>query len=180
MWPVAYPDWAIALLRYFNPIGAHGERPDWRGSRGHPQQSGALHCAGSPAASSRSFAYLATITTTVDGTGVRDYIHVVDLARGHVAACRYLMAHKGCEVFNIGTGQGYSVLQVLKTFERVNGVAIPYDGGARAVRAISPPAMPTRARQKRCSTGRRKRPLRTCAATRGGGRAITPLGYAQA
>ena len=59
-------------------------------------------------------------------TGVRDYIHVVDLARGHVAACNYLMQHSGCEVFNLGTGTGYSVLDLVNTFERVNGIRIPY------------------------------------------------------
>jgi UDP-glucose 4-epimerase len=58
---------------------------------------------------------------------VRDYIHVLDLAEGHVAACRYLQNHKGCEIFNLGTGVGYSVLDVVKTFERVNGITIPYE-----------------------------------------------------
>ena len=126
----ANPDWAVALLRYFNPIGAHesgliGEDP-----------------VGIP---NNLVPYIAQVATgkleklrvfgndydTPDGTGVRDYIHVVDLARGHAAACEYLMAHTGCEVFNLGTGHGNSVLDVLKTFERVNGVAIPYEVGPR-------------------------------------------------
>ncbi|MDD3410226.1 MAG: GDP-mannose 4,6-dehydratase, partial [Eubacteriales bacterium] len=63
---------------------------------------------------------------TPDGTGVRDYIHVVDLAKGHVAACEYLENHTGCEVINLGTGVGYSVLDLVKAFERVNGIKIPY------------------------------------------------------
>ena len=63
---------------------------------------------------------------THDGTGVRDYIHVVDLARGHVAAISYAVNHTGTEVFNLGTGTGYSVLDMVKSFERVNGVSVPH------------------------------------------------------
>ena len=63
---------------------------------------------------------------TPDGTGVRDYIHVVDLAKGHVKACDYSAAHQGCEIINLGTGHGYSVLDLVNTFERVNGIKIPY------------------------------------------------------
>ena len=63
---------------------------------------------------------------TPDGTGVRDYIHVVDLAKGHVAAVKYAAEHTGCEVFNLGTGVGYSVLDMVRTFQEVNGVPIPY------------------------------------------------------
>ena len=64
---------------------------------------------------------------TPDGTGVRDYIHVVDLAKGHVAAVKYAVAHPGCEVFNLGTGTGYSVLDMVRTFQEVNGVKVPYE-----------------------------------------------------
>jgi UDP-glucose 4-epimerase len=63
---------------------------------------------------------------TPDGTGVRDYIHVVDLARGHVAAVKYVTANSGCEVFNLGTGTGYSVLDMVNTFSTVNAVPVPY------------------------------------------------------
>ena len=63
---------------------------------------------------------------THDGTGVRDYIHVVDLARGHVDAINYASSHKGTEIINLGTGVGYSVLDIVKSFERVNGIKIPY------------------------------------------------------
>ena len=63
---------------------------------------------------------------TPDGTGVRDYIHVVDLARGHLAALRYAGGHTGTEVFNLGTGHGYSVLEIVKAFETANGVCVPY------------------------------------------------------
>ena len=64
---------------------------------------------------------------TPDGTGVRDYIHVVDLARGHVCAIEYMMKHRGENVFNLGTGTGYSVLDMVHAFERVTGVKIPYE-----------------------------------------------------
>ena len=63
---------------------------------------------------------------TPDGTGVRDYIHVVDLAKGHVAACDYAAEHTGCEIINLGTGVGYSVLDIVNAFVRVNGVPVPY------------------------------------------------------
>ena len=68
---------------------------------------------------------------TPDGTGVRDYIHVVDLARGHVAAIDYMQTHKGENVFNLGTGIGYSVLDMVHAFERVTGKKIPYEITAR-------------------------------------------------
>jgi len=63
---------------------------------------------------------------TPDGTGVRDYIHVMDIAKGHIAAVKYAMSHKGAEVVNLGTGNGYSVLDIVKAFERVNGIKVPY------------------------------------------------------
>ena len=63
---------------------------------------------------------------TPDGTGVRDYIHVVDLAKGHVAACAFAAEHTGCEIINLGTGVGYSVLDIVHTFSRVNHVDVPY------------------------------------------------------
>ena len=68
---------------------------------------------------------------TPDGTGVRDYIHVVDLARGHVAALQAIENNCGVEVFNLGTGRGYSVLEIVQAFEKVNGVSIPYVIDAR-------------------------------------------------
>ena len=123
---VAYPDWAVALLRYFNPIGAHesgliGEDPVGVPNNLMPFIT---QVASGKLAKLRVFG---DDYPTADGTGVRDYIHVVDLARGHVAACDYLMAHTGCEVFNLGTGRGYSVLELVKAFERVTGIAIPYE-----------------------------------------------------
>jgi UDP-glucose 4-epimerase len=122
----AYPDWAVALLRYFNPIGAHESGQIGEDPVGIPNNL-VPYIAQVASGKLRTLRVFGGDYDTPDGTGVRDYIHVVDLARGHVAACEYLMAHTGCEVFNIGTGIGMSVLDVVKTFERVSGVAIPYE-----------------------------------------------------
>ena len=121
----ANPDWAVALLRYFNPIGAHesgliGEDPVGIPNNIMPYIT---QVASGKLPQLRVFG---NDYPTPDGTGVRDYIHVVDLARGHVAACQYLMNAQGCEVFNLGTGNGFSVLDLVHTFQRVNNVEIPY------------------------------------------------------
>ena len=116
---------SVVLLRYFNPVGAHpsgliGERPSGIPNNLMPYitmvAAGAL-----PRLSVFGDDY-----PTHDGTGVRDYIHVVDLAAGHKKALEYAGAHTGCESFNLGTGKGYSVLDLVKTFERVNHVSVPY------------------------------------------------------
>lgn len=121
----AYPGWSIALLRYFNPVGAHesgliGEDPVGIPNNLMPYitqvASGKL----------KELRIFGDDYPTPDGTGVRDFIHVVDLARGHVAACGYLKDHTGCEIINLGTGVGYSVLDLVHAFEKVNGVPIPY------------------------------------------------------
>ena len=121
----AVPDWSVVLLRYFNPIGAHesgliGENPNGIPNNLMPYimqvAAGVL-----PQLSVFGDDY-----PTSDGTGVRDYIHVVDLARGHVAALHYALQHKGIEAVNLGTGRGYSVLDIVRAFERVNGVKVPY------------------------------------------------------
>ena len=122
---VADPSWSVVLLRYFNPIGAHesgliGEAPNGIPNNLMPYimqvAAGVL-----PQLSVFGDDY-----PTPDGTGVRDYIHVVDLARGHVAALHYALQHKGIEAVNLGTGRGYSVLDIVRAFERVNGVKVPY------------------------------------------------------
>ena len=113
------------LLRYFNPIGAHesgmiGEDPEGIPNNLMPYIS-------QVAIGRRELlGVFGNDYPTPDGTGVRDYIHVVDLAKGHLAALGYAMEHEGCEAVNLGTGVGYSVLDIVKTFERVNGVKIPY------------------------------------------------------
>lgn len=123
---VAEPGWGLASLRYFNPVGAHesgiiGEDPSDIPNNLVP--------------------YIARVATeqlpklsvfggdwdTPDGTGVRDYIHVVDLARGHLAAMRYLVDHGGHHVWNLGTGRGTSVLEMVAAFRAASGQAIPYE-----------------------------------------------------
>lgn len=127
---VAYPDWAVALLRYFNPIGAHSSGLIGEDPVGIPNNL-LPYVAQVASGKLPKLRVFGNDYPTRDGTGVRDYIHVVDLARGHVAACAYLAEHEGCEAINLGTGAGYSVLEVVKTFERVNGIAIPYEVTAR-------------------------------------------------
>ncbi|MCH5202356.1 MAG: UDP-glucose 4-epimerase GalE [Oscillospiraceae bacterium] len=121
----ADPDLSVVLLRYFNPIGAHesgtiGENPNGIPNNLMPYITqvavGKLPQLG----------VFGNDYPTHDGTGVRDYIHVVDLAKGHVKAIDYAKNHKGTEIVNLGTGTGYSVLDIVKAFIKVNGVDIPY------------------------------------------------------
>lgn len=117
--------WSVCLLRYFNPIGAHisgriGEDP-----RGVPNNL-MPYITQVAVGRREKLSVYGNDYDTHDGTGVRDYIHVVDLAKGHVAAVKYTTRNKGCEVFNLGTGTGYSVLDMVNTFREVNQVALPY------------------------------------------------------
>ncbi len=116
---------SVVLLRYFNPVGAHpsgliGEDPN-----GLPNNLMPFICQVACGKIDR-LSVFGNDYPTKDGTGVRDYIHVCDLAEGHVSAVRYGLEHKGAEVFNLGTGEGYSVLDMIRTFERVNGLNVPY------------------------------------------------------
>ena len=116
---------AAVLLRYFNPIGAHesgliGEQP-----QGIPNNLMPYLCQVA-AGKLPQLRVFGDDYPTPDGTGVRDYIHVVDLAKGHAAALDYAASHQGAEVFTLGTGHGSSVLDLIRSFERVNGVEIPY------------------------------------------------------
>ena len=118
-------EWSVVLLRYFNPIGAHpsgliGEHPN-----GIPNNL--MPFISQTAIGKREkLSVFGNDYPTPDGTGVRDYIHVVDLAKGHVAAMDYLCSHTGEAVFNLGTGNSYSVLDMVKAFEKANGVKVPY------------------------------------------------------
>lgn len=141
------PRWSVSLLRYFNPIGAHpsgllGEDPN-----GIPNNL--LPYVSQVAAGLRpEVVVYGNDYDTPDGTGVRDYIHVVDLAKGHVAAVKYTVEHQGCEVFNLGTGVGYSVLDMVKTFVEVNNVKVPYEiVGRRAGDIATCYADPTKSRE---------------------------------
>ena len=123
-------EWNVILLRYFNPIGAHksgliGEDPKGIPNNLLPYVAqvaiGKLECVG----------VFGNDYDTPDGTGVRDYIHVVDLAKGHVKAINKLMEHPGVKIYNLGTGKGYSVLDVIKAFGKACGKEIPYQIKAR-------------------------------------------------
>ncbi len=122
---VAYSNWSVAYLRYFNPVGAHvsgliGEDP-----RGVPNNL--MPYVTQVAVGQRDFLSIyGGDWPTHDGTGVRDYIHVVDLARGHVKAVDYLLAGKGSLTVNLGAGKGYSVLDLVKAFERASNQEIPH------------------------------------------------------
>ena len=117
--------WSVALLRYFNPIGAHESGRIGEDPRGIPNNL--MPFITQVAVGRREqLSVFGNDYPTHDGTGVRDYIHVVDLAKGHVAAVKYTEENPGCQVFNLGTGTGYSVLDMVKTFESANGVKVPY------------------------------------------------------
>ncbi|MGM0843729.1 MAG: UDP-glucose 4-epimerase GalE [Bacillota bacterium] len=122
---VSDPDWSVALLRYFNPIGAHitgtiGEDPN-----GIPNNL-------MPYITQVAVGKLEELNVfgndypTGDGTGVRDYIHVVDLAKGHLKALDKVLTNPGVEAYNLGTGNGYSVLQMVEAFEKASGEKVPY------------------------------------------------------
>lgn len=122
---VSDSEWGVSILRYFNPIGAHksgriGEDPNGIPGNLMPYITqvaiGKLECLN----------VCGNDYSTPDGTGVRDYIHVVDLALGHIKALDRLLKVKGCEVYNLGTGKGYSVLDVVKAFEKASGIKINY------------------------------------------------------
>ena len=126
----ADPSWKIARLRYFNPVGAHESGLIGEDPLGVPNNL---------------MPYIAQVATgrrphlnvwgndydTPDGTGVRDYLHVLDLAQGHLAALRYLEHHQKIITINLGTGRGYSVLEVIAAFEQASGIKIPYQFGPR-------------------------------------------------
>ena len=122
---VADKDWCIALLRYFNPIGAHKSGLIGEDPKGIPNNL-------MPYISQVAVGKLEKLHVfcndynTVDGTAVRDYIHVVDLAKGHVKAVDWALKNKGCEAFNLGTGNGTSVLQLRDAFVKASGIDVPY------------------------------------------------------
>ena len=121
----ADPDWSVVLLRYFNPIGAHKSGLMGEDPRGIPNNL-MPYITQVAIGRREKLSIYGNDYPTHDGTGVRDYIHVVDLAKGHVAAVKYATRNKGTEVFNLGTGIGYSVLDMVNTFMEVNQVELPY------------------------------------------------------
>lgn len=121
----ADPEWNIVILRYFNPIGAHpsgklGDNPNGIPNNLMPYITQVA------VGKRKELGVFGSDYDTHDGTGVRDYIHVVDLGRAHVASLKAIEENKGVAIYNIGTGTGYSVLDVIKAFVKVNGVDVPY------------------------------------------------------
>lgn len=121
----ADPEWNIVLLRYFNPIGAHesgtiGENPNGIPNNLMPYITQVA------VGKRKELGVFGNDYETHDGTGVRDYIHVVDLAKGHVCAIEAIKRNCGLAIYNLGTGNGYSVLDVINAFIKVNGVDVPY------------------------------------------------------
>ena len=121
----ADPEWNVVLLRYFNPIGAHksgtiGENPNGIPNNLMPYITQVA------VGKLKELGVFGNDYDTPDGTGVRDYIHVVDLAKGHVKALKKLEDKSGLSIYNLGTGKGYSVLDIVKNFEAATGVKIPY------------------------------------------------------
>jgi len=121
----ADPQWSVCLLRYFNPIGAHESGRIGEDPRGIPNNL-MPYITQVAVGRREKLSVFGNDYDTHDGTGVRDYIHVVDLSKGHVAAVKYTDEHAGCEVFNLGTGTGYSVLDMVNAFVAANDVAVPY------------------------------------------------------
>ncbi len=123
---IADERWSIALLRYFNPVGAHKSGQIGEDPQGVPNNL--MPFVTQVAVGRREkLSIFGHDYDTVDGTGVRDYIHVVDLANAHLCALNNRLVSQGCRAWNIGTGNGISVLQVKNTFEQVNGVAVPFE-----------------------------------------------------
>ncbi len=121
----ADPEWDIVLLRYFNPIGAHPSGLIGEDPKGIPNNL--LPYVSQVAVGRREAVHVfGNDYDTPDGTGVRDYIHVMDLAAGHVAALNWMSDKSGCEVFNLGTGTGTSVLQIINAFSEACGHEVPY------------------------------------------------------
>jgi len=124
------PSWRIAILRYFNPVGAHESGMIGEDPNGPPNNL--MPFISQVAVGKRAqLSVFGNDYPTADGTGVRDYIHVMDLADGHVKALQYLQQQPGLVTVNLGTGQGYSVLQMVQAFSEINQVAVPYQIVAR-------------------------------------------------
>lgn len=121
----ADPEWNFVFLRYFNPIGAHPSGCIGEDPKGIPNNL-MPYITQVAIGELKELSVFGDDYNTHDGTGVRDYIHVVDLAKGHIKAIQSIVEKKGIEIYNLGTGQGYSVLDVVRAFELANDLKIPY------------------------------------------------------
>ena len=122
---ISNDSWSIAILRYFNPVGAHPSGQMGEHANDAPSNLMPNICRVAVNGNEQVEVF-GNDYPTIDGTGVRDYIHVMDLAEGHVSALAWLKNNTGTHVFNLGAGHGFSVLEMIKTFEQVSGATIPY------------------------------------------------------
>lgn len=167
----ADPSWRVATLRYFNPVGAHESGLIGEDPAGIPNNL-MPYVAQVAVGKLEKLRVFGSDYPTPDGTGVRDYIHVVDLARGHIAALDALERRDASLTVNLGTGRGYSVLEVVRAFEKASGRAVPYELVARRPGDVAecyanPPRRPRR------SDGRPSATSSGCARTTGAGRRTT-------
>jgi len=125
-WQAANPDWSICRLRYFNPVGAHPGGTIGEDPQGHPNNLMPFIAQVAVGQREKLFVF-GDDYATPDGTGVRDYIHVMDLVEGHVSALDYVCRQTGLHTINLGTGNGVSVLEMISAFERASGKAVPYE-----------------------------------------------------
>jgi UDP-glucose 4-epimerase len=129
-WQGANPDWGICRLRYFNPVGAHPSGRIGEDPQGFPNNL--MPFVAQVAVGQREkLLVFGDDYATPDGTGVRDYIHVLDLVEGHVVALDYICRQRGLHTINLGTGKGVSVLEMVRAFEHASGRAVPYEIVAR-------------------------------------------------
>jgi UDP-glucose 4-epimerase len=124
------PEWRVACLRYFNPVGAHPSGLIGEDPQGIPNNLMPF-IANVATGKLPVLKVFGTDYDTPDGTGVRDYIHVMDLAEGHLAALDFLQQHPGWHAINLGAGEGHSVLEVLRAFERASGKSLPWEAAPR-------------------------------------------------
>ncbi|MBQ4553083.1 MAG: UDP-glucose 4-epimerase GalE [Clostridia bacterium] len=127
---VSDPEWSVVLLRYFNPVGAHESGKIGEDPSGIPNNLMPFICQ-TAAGIRKELSIFGNDYDTPDGTCVRDYIHVMDLADGHLKALEYATVHQGVETFNLGTGEGYSVYQMVAAFERANHLSLPHRDAPR-------------------------------------------------
>jgi len=127
---VSDPEWSVVSLRYFNPAGAHTSGLIGEDPKGIPNNL-LPYIAKVANGELEKLSVFGDDYDTPDGTGIRDYIHVVDLAKAHICALRYAFAHTGQDVINLGTGMGYSVFEIIAAFERASGKKIPYQVAPR-------------------------------------------------
>ena len=167
----ANPKLSVTLLRYFNPIGAHESGIMGEDPKGIPNNL-LPYIAQVAVGKLEKVHVFGNDYPTPDGTGVRDYIHVVDLAIGHVKAIEHCSDKEGVHIYNLGTGNGYSVLDIVKAFSKACGKEIPYQIDQED-RAILPNVMQILQRQRLNLAGRLREVLTKCALTAGDGSQLT-------